>query len=181
MNHPSSCTLWIPLDPCRPPAKNPYLNLLLQKCLRWLQRYVKSSVFSTVFIYFQRKGMGEREEDKHWSVASHMPPTRDLACNQGMCPDWESNRQPFSLQPVTQPTEPHQSGLKSSVFNWEEKDENGNINIQNIAINSYKFCQRSTTKSVWSSWQPRKWFCPELSQLKTLISNLLPRQLYGRL
>ena len=32
---------------------------------------------------------------KHQLVAFHMPPTRDLACNPGMCPDWESNWRPF--------------------------------------------------------------------------------------
>ena len=41
-------------------------------------------------------------------VASHMPPTGDLACNPGMCPDWELNGQPFSLQAGAQSTEPHQ-------------------------------------------------------------------------
>ena len=35
-----------------------------------------------------------------------MPPTGDLACNPGMCPDWESNWRPFGLQAGTQPTEP---------------------------------------------------------------------------
>ena len=37
--------------------------------------------------------------------------TGDLACNQGMCPDWESNQQAFGLWDATQPTEPHQSEL----------------------------------------------------------------------
>ena len=32
-----------------------------------------------------------------------MAPTRDLACNPGMCPDWESNWQPFGLQPMLNP------------------------------------------------------------------------------
>ena len=36
-------------------------------------------------------------------VASHVAPTGDLACNPGMCPDWESNRQPFGLQPPLNP------------------------------------------------------------------------------
>ena len=35
----------------------------------------------------------------------------NLAHNPGMCPDWESNRQPLSLQASTQSTEPHQPGL----------------------------------------------------------------------
>ena len=39
------------------------------------------------------------------------PPTGDLACNPGMCPDWESNQQPFGSQANTQSTEPHQSGI----------------------------------------------------------------------
>ena len=39
-----------------------------------------------------------------------MPPSGDLACNPGMCPDWESNQGPFNLQAGTQSTEPHQSG-----------------------------------------------------------------------
>ena len=30
---------------------------------------------------------------------SHAP-SRDLACGADMCPDWESNRQPFGSQPV---------------------------------------------------------------------------------
>ena len=50
--------------------------------------------------------------DKHQCVvASHVPPTGDLARNPGMCPDWESNLQPFHLQAGTQSTEPHQPGL----------------------------------------------------------------------
>ena len=34
-----------------------------------------------------------REGEKHpCVVASYVAPTGDLACNPGMCPDWESNR-----------------------------------------------------------------------------------------
>ena len=35
--------------------------------------------------------------EKHRLVASLMPPTRDLACNPSMCPDWESNQRPLTL------------------------------------------------------------------------------------
>ena len=31
-------------------------------------------------------------------VASCAPPTGDLACNPGMCPDWELNQRPFGSQ-----------------------------------------------------------------------------------
>ena len=51
---------------------------------------------------------GEREGEEHQCVvASLMPPTGDLARNPGMCPDWDSNRQPLGLWDTAQPTEPH--------------------------------------------------------------------------
>ena len=44
----------------------------------------------------------EREGEKHQCVvASHAPLTGDLACNPGMCPEWESNQQPFGSQAGT--------------------------------------------------------------------------------
>ena len=57
-----------------------------------------------LFIFRQRGRGGEREGEKHEEekhqcvVASHAPPTGDLAHNPGMCPNWESNLQPFGLQ-----------------------------------------------------------------------------------
>ena len=47
-----------------------------------------------LFIYlFLERGEGEREGKIHQCmVASFVPPTGDLACNPGMCPDWELNR-----------------------------------------------------------------------------------------
>ena len=64
-----------------------------------------------LFIIFrERRREGEREEEKHQSVASHTSPAGDLAHNPCRCPDWESNRRPFSLKAGTQPTEPHQPG-----------------------------------------------------------------------
>ena len=54
---------------------------------------------------------GERKGEKHQCVvASHTPPTGHLACNPGMCPDWESNWRPFGSQACTQSTEPYQLG-----------------------------------------------------------------------
>ena len=55
---------------------------------------------------------GEREGEKHQCVVvSHAPPTGDLDRNQGVCPDWEFNWQPFGLQASAQSTDPHQPGL----------------------------------------------------------------------
>ena len=41
-------------------------------------------------------------------------PRLEPNCNPGMCPDWESNLQPFSLQDNAQPMEPHQSNQSPS-------------------------------------------------------------------
>ena len=43
----------------------------------------------------------------HQSVAFHMQPTGDLACNPGMSPDWALNWWPFCSQAGTQSTESH--------------------------------------------------------------------------
>ena len=61
--------------------------------------WVISSDFCTSFkkifyLFIFRKRGRERESDgeKHQCVvASRVTPTRDLAQNPGMCPDWESN------------------------------------------------------------------------------------------
>ena len=43
-----------------------------------------------LFIFRQRGREGEREGEKpQCVVASHTPPAGDLACNPGVCPDWE--------------------------------------------------------------------------------------------
>ena len=64
-----------------------------------------------LLIFRERGREGEREGEKHQCVvASHEPPTGDMAGNPGMCPDWELNQQPSSLQFGAQSTEPHQPG-----------------------------------------------------------------------
>ena len=70
---------------------------LLALLLRFLYRFY-------LFIFRERGKEGEREGEKHQCVvASWAPPTGDLACNPGMCPDWESNRWPFGLQAALNP------------------------------------------------------------------------------
>ena len=52
-----------------------------------------------IYLFLERGRKGEREGEKHQCVgASWVAPTWDLACNPGMCSDWESNWWPFSLQ-----------------------------------------------------------------------------------
>ena len=67
--------------------------------------FVFICIFQKILFIFRERGRnGEREEEKHQCVvASHMAPTGDLAHNPGMCPDRESNRQPFDSQPTFNP------------------------------------------------------------------------------
>ena len=68
--------------------------------------------FKSLFIYSEKEEGMEKEGEKHQCVvASHMAPTGDLADNPGMCPDWESNWQPFSLQPTLSPLSYISQGL----------------------------------------------------------------------
>ena len=51
-------------------------------------------IFKIFYLFiFRQRG---REGKKHKWVAFHTPPTGDLACNPGVCPDRESNWWPFS-------------------------------------------------------------------------------------
>ena len=54
-------------------------------------------------------------------VASYVPPTGDVACNPGMCPDWESNLRPVGSQAGTQSTEPYQPGQDIYIFKVQLK------------------------------------------------------------
>lgn len=47
----------------------------------------------------------ENVKEKHQSVLSICAPIKDRTCNPGMCSDRESNRQPFSAQDNSQPSE----------------------------------------------------------------------------
>ena len=66
-----------------------------------------------MYLFFRARGQeGEREGQEHQCVvASHPPPTGNLARNPGMCSEWESNQQHFGLQASAQSTEPHRPAL----------------------------------------------------------------------
>ena len=98
--------------------------LLGSMCYSWsgLERQGSKNVFlfhsffkkDFVYLFLEKGREGERKGEKHQCVvASHTPPTGDLASNPGMCPDRESNQWPFDLQAVAQSTESHQPGLVS--------------------------------------------------------------------
>ena len=52
-----------------------------------------------IYLFVLREGKEGRKGEKHQCVvASCAPPTGDLVCNPGMCPDWESNQRPIGTQ-----------------------------------------------------------------------------------
>ena len=75
--------------------------------------------FLRFYLSLEREEGREKEErnidisEKHWLVASRTPPAGDLARNPGLCPDWESNQQPFSLRAGAQSPEPPQPGHRA--------------------------------------------------------------------
>ena len=76
-----------------------------------LLQIVVICLFVCLFVFRETGREGEKEGKKHQcAVSFHMLLTGDLACNPSMCPDWESNQQPFGLQAGTQSTELHQPG-----------------------------------------------------------------------
>ena len=67
-------------------SKNYCKNILIRQFIFFYFLFLRFYLF-----IFREKGReGDREGEKHQCVvASHTPPTVDLACNPGMCPDWE--------------------------------------------------------------------------------------------
>ena len=64
-----------------------------------------------ICLFLEKEERREKEGEEHQCVVvSCVPPTGDLACNPGMCPDWESNQLPFGFQASAHSTEPHQPG-----------------------------------------------------------------------
>ena len=62
-------------------------------------------------MFLERWEERKRERESMCGCLS-TPPTGDVACNPGMCRDWELNQQPFGSQVSAQSTEPHQPGPK---------------------------------------------------------------------
>ena len=65
--------------------------IILLLIISQLLKVQNHSLFKKDFLNFR-----ERERNINVCCLSYTP-TGALACNPGMCPDWESNRQPFGL------------------------------------------------------------------------------------
>ena len=67
------------------------------------------------YLSISRQRRREKEGEKHQCVVlSRVPPAGDLACNPGMCPDWELNQRPFS--PVLNPLSHTSQGELLKLF-----------------------------------------------------------------
>ena len=61
-----------------------------------------------IYLFLERREGREKEGVKRECVLA--PHTGEVACNLGMCPDWESNQRRFGSQTRAQSTELHQPG-----------------------------------------------------------------------
>ena len=78
-------------------------NTVMASCFN-VTTYLCALFFKILFLFRERGREGEREGEKHQCVvASCVPPSGDLAHTLGMYPDWDSNLQPFDLQPALNP------------------------------------------------------------------------------
>ena len=92
----TQCTKWSPQK--------------VQKPLDITHRYYNISFLRLYFFIFKEKGK-EGEGEKHQCVvASLVPPSGNLACDPGMCPEWEAHHPPFGSQASSESTEPGQPG-----------------------------------------------------------------------
>ena len=57
-----------------------------------------------IYLFLERgEGRGKEGRKDQCMAARVVALTGDLACNTGMCPDWESNWRPFGSQPALNP------------------------------------------------------------------------------
>ena len=70
-----------------------HLHLPIFSSFNFLKRF---------YLFLERAG-GRQGKKHQCVVASHTAPTGVLACNPGMCPDWESTSDPLLRRPVLNP------------------------------------------------------------------------------
>ena len=77
------------------------------------------------FIYFERGGKRGRKRERNISVWLPLtwPPLGTWPATQACCPDWESNQQPFGLQPTLNPLSNTSQGLKWIIFIFSNRKQ----------------------------------------------------------
>ena len=74
-----------------------------------------TSFFLDFTYLFLERGREKRRETSVCGCLSYAP-TGDLACNPGMCPDWESNRDPLVHRPELNPLSHTSQGTVTNQF-----------------------------------------------------------------
>ena len=74
-------------------------------------------LFIKIYLFLER-WMDREGEKRQWVTSGAQ------VCNPGVCSDWKSDWQPFTLWRDTQPMEPHWSG--PPFFTWKNHWETGN-------------------------------------------------------
>ena len=107
------------------------------------------------------------EKGRHGCVvASRTSPTGNPTHNPGMCPDWESNQQPFGSQAGTQSTELHQPGL----FSFFKKNVSVDLRERKKHWFIRLFMHSSVASCMCPDWglNPRPWRIRTTLQLPEL-------------
>ena len=115
-----------PLAPCWAlEYKLPHLHTLgrIWGIVLWKNYKLVFFLRFSIYLFLERGEEREKERngnidvpEMYQSVASFMPSTGDLACNSGMCPDWESNQCPFTSQST--PARAKNSRLETDADIW---------------------------------------------------------------
>ena len=67
----------------------------------------------------EREGVNIDVQEIHWPVASHIPPTRDLASNPDICPDWEVSGDPLVCRLAPNPLSHIARARAYNFYVWE--------------------------------------------------------------
>ena len=150
--------------------------------------YPHPRTFSFAFFFYRERG---RERKKHWCKRSthRLPPhaprlgiqarTKDHTCldqgwtqNPGMCPEWESNPQPFGYLLDALTTDPHRPGQNYVSFKdnlrLPSKEYSQDSNSGLSAVKAWTLCISLPPQSLTpSSFQ----LCLDLSKMS--LSALL--------
>ena len=128
---------------------NSSISYLLSRSYRFYELALFLFLRFYLFIYREEEGREKEmernmdEQEIHWSVASCMPPTGDLACNPGMCPDREFNRWPLVHGPA---------------FNSRSYSSQGQLALSVshllVILNFAKFWERKWSWSSGPIYQP---------------------------
>ena len=89
-------------------------------CGVYQELFLKKFLKDFIYLFLERGERRAKEKERNINVWLPLEefPTGDLACNPGMCPDWESNQRPFGSQAGTQSTPARANSFFFFFFNF---------------------------------------------------------------